>query len=146
MITVEETLISKLDAPQAFAYLREFEHTMQWDPGTPVVRKISEGPAAVGSKYYAEAEFRGKRQPIEYVVTEIGEDHIQLRGENKTVISVDTITVLPSADGATVTYRAEFSLKGILKVAEPFMKGTFQKLAKPAIDGMRTKLDSMVAS
>ena len=57
------------------------------------MEKLTPGPVAVGSKFHAVAEFRGKRQPIDYVVTEMSADRIQLRGENKTVISVDTIAV-----------------------------------------------------
>ncbi len=144
MITVSETVQTRLDATRAFDYLSSFEHTSEWDPGTPVVEKRTDEPVAVGSKYYAEAEFRGKRQPIDYVVTELGERRIQLRGENKTVISVDTITVEPAGSGSTITYTAEFSLKGWVKIAEPFVKPAFRKLAQPAVDGMRDKLDSLV--
>jgi len=145
VITVSETVPTVLDPTQTFAYLSAFEHTSEWDPGTPVVDKRSDGPAAVGSKYYAEAEFRGKRQPIDYVVTELDDHRIQLRGENKTVISVDTITVTAAGSGSAVTYTAEFSIKGWLRVAEPFMRSTFQKLAQPAVEGMRTKLDSLAS-
>lgn len=143
MITVSETVQTVLDPTQTFAYLSAFEHTSEWDPGTPVVEKRSDGSATVGSKYYAEAEFRGKRQPIDYVVIELGEHRIQLRGENKTVISVDTIAVQADGTGSAVTYTAEFSIKSWLKIAEPFLKSTFQKLAQPAVEGMRTKLDSL---
>jgi len=143
VITVSETVPTALDPAQTFEYLSAFEHTSEWDPGTPVVEKRSDGPAAVGSKYYAEAEFRGKRQPIDYVVTELDDHRIQLRGENKTVISVDTITVTAAGSGSAVTYTAEFSIKGWLKVAEPFLRSTFQKLAQPAVDGMQAKLDSL---
>ncbi len=145
MITVSETVQTKLPAEEAFAYLCEFEHTSEWDPGTPLVEKKTPGPVAVGSNFYAEAQFRGKRQPINYVVTELSDSHIELRGENKTIISVDTINVRPSSNGSTVTYTAKFSLKGILKVAEFLLKSTFQGLAKPAADGLKRKLDQLAA-
>ena len=143
MITVQRIVQTTLDAPSTFAYLSAFEHTPTWDPGTPVVEKLTAGPVAVGTKYHAVAEFRGKRQPIDYVVTEMGDDRIQLRGENKTVISVDTISVRPSETGAEVTYHAEFTLKGLAKVAEPFVKPMFEKLGDPAADGMKKQLDSL---
>src|SRR4051812_26322393 len=122
MITVQRVVRTTLDASSTFAYLSAFEHTPTWDPGTPVVDKQTAGPLSIGTKYHAVAEFRGKRQPIDYVVTELSDDRIQLRGENKTVISVDTITVRPSPTGAEVHYNAEFTLKGLAKLAEPFIK------------------------
>lgn len=144
MITVDETIRTALDPEAAFDYLANFEHTCEWDPGTPVTEKRSSGPVAVGSKFHAEAQFRGKRQPIDYVVTKLSENSITLRGENATIISVDTITVAGLREGASVRYRAEFTVKGWKHLAEPFLKNTFQALAQPAVDGMKAKLDSMV--
>ena len=95
----------------------------------------------VGSKYHAVAEFRGKRQPIDYVVTELGADRIVLRGENKTVISVDTISV-----AGRVRLRGQLPGRvhpeGAAKLAKPFVRPMFEKLGDPAADGMRKRLDS----
>jgi hypothetical protein len=143
MITVQRVVPTTLDAKSAFAFLSAFENTPTWDPGTPVVEKLTPGPVAVGSKFHAVAEFRGKRQPIDYVVTEMSADRIQLRGENKTVISVDTIEVRPASTGSEVHYNAEFTLKGLLKLATPFVGPMFEKLGDPAAEGMRKQLDSL---
>jgi hypothetical protein len=131
MITVQRLVPTTLDAKSTFAFLSAFENTPTWDPGTPM--------------FHAVAEFRGKRQPIDYVVTELSADRIQLRGENKTVISVDTIAVRPTATGSEVDYHAEFTLKGLLKVATPFVGPMFEKLGDPAADGMRKQLDSLTS-
>ena len=142
MITVTGTVRSTLDATNAFEYLSAFEHTPEWDPGTPVVKTLSEGPVAVGHRYHAEADFRGKRQTLIYEVVELAGTRIKLRGENKSVISVDTIDVKPSGPGSEVRYTAEFELKGWLKFAEPFVKPAFQSLAAPAMDGIKKTLDA----
>ena len=145
MITVTGTVHSALDANRAFNYLSAFEHTPEWDPGTPVVNKLSEGPVAVGHRYHAEAEFRGKRQALTYEVVELTANRIRLRGENKAVISVDTIVVSPAGAGSEVNYTAEFTLKGWLKVAEPFVRPAFNSLAGPAMDGIKKTLDSQAS-
>lgn len=145
MITVAGTVRSPLAAEQAFAYLSAFEHTAEWDPGTPVVKKLSEGPVAVGHRYHAEAEFRGKRQTLVYEVVELTGSHIKLRGENKTVISEDSIDVSPDGTGCAVKYTAEFQLKGLLKIAEPFMKPAFMSLRDPAMNGLKSALDARAA-
>lgn len=145
MITIERSVRSSLDAKAAFAYLSAFEHTPEWDPGTPVVKKLSTGPVAVGHEYHAEAEFRGKRQTLIYKVLELSARHIKLRGENNSVVSVDTIEVTPADAGCQVKYTAEFSLKGWLKIAEPFMKPAFQSLAGPAMAGIKKTLDSQAS-
>ena len=38
---------------------------------------------------------------------------IRLRGENKTVIAVDTMTFRPMGSGTEVAYTADFTLKGL---------------------------------
>jgi len=143
MITVQRTVTTTLDPKTTFDYLSAFEHASEWDPGIPIAEKRSEGPVAVGSKYHTVAEFRGKRQEIDYVVTELGERHIQLRGENKTVVSIDNITVKPAGTGSEVTYRAEFSMKGLFALVQPFLGPLFDKLGDPAADGMKKKLESL---
>ena len=146
MITVTGTVRSVLDPIKAFNYLSAFEHTPEWDPGTPVVDKLSAGPVAVGHRYHAEAEFRGKRQALTYEVMELTANRITLRGENKSVISVDTIVVSPAGTGSEVQYTAEFTLKGWLKLAEPFARPAFRSLAGPAMDGMKRELNSLAAA
>ena len=146
MITVTGTVRSVLDPTRAFNYLSAFEHTPEWDPGTPVVDKLSAGPVAVGHRYHAEAEFRGKRQALTYEVVELTANRITLRGENKSVISVDTIVVSPAGAGSEVQYTAEFTLKGWLKLAEPFVRPAFHSLAGPAMDGMKRELDTHAAA
>jgi hypothetical protein len=146
MITVQRVVPTTLDAKSTFSYLAAFEHTPSWDPGTPVVEKQTPGPVAVGSKFHAVAEFRGKQQPIDYEVTEMSADRIVLRGENRTVISVDTISVKPVGSGSEVTYKAEFTLKGLAKLATPVVAPMFEKLGDPAADGMKTTLDALAAA
>lgn len=145
MITVTGTVRTPLEAGRAFDYLSAFEHTPEWDPGTPVVKKLTDGPVAVGHRYHAEAEFRGKRQALTYEVVELAGSVIKLRGENKSVVSVDTIEVRPAGSGSEVRYTAEFQLKGWRKVAEPFARPAFQSLADPAMNGMKRTLDSLAA-
>lgn len=143
MITVQRVVTTTLNPKATFAFLSAFEHTPEWDPGTPLVDKRSIGPVAVGTKYHAVADFRGKRQSIDYVVTEMTKNRVVLRGENNTVISVDSISVAPSGPGAVVTYKAVFTLKGLARLAEPFVKPMFEKLGDPAATGMKQKLDSL---
>lgn len=146
MITVRGSISTVLPPERAFAFLSEFENTSTWDPGTPVVEKRSEGPAAVGHRYHAEAEFRGERRPIEYEIEELRPGHIRLRGENKTLVAFDSMDVVPSTSipgGSDVTYTAEFDLKGVLKIAQPVLRPAFDALRDPALNGMKGKLDSL---
>ncbi|BCW17684.1 hypothetical protein NtRootA9_03920 [Arthrobacter sp. NtRootA9] len=146
MITVSGSVETKLSAEKAFAFMSEFENTSKWDPHTPVMDKITPGPVAVGHKYHAESEFRGKRQTLIYEVIELRDGHIKLRGENKTVTAFDSIDVSPNGAGSVVKYTAEFSIKGPAKIVQPLLKPMFMQLRDPALKGIRDTLNGLAAS
>src|SRR6476469_9941561 len=132
MITVTGSVETNLSAEKAFAFMSEFENTTKWDPNTPVMDKITPGPVAVGHKYHAESEFRGKRQALNYEVIELSENHIKLRGENKTVTAYDAIAARAGGTGSVVTDTAEFSINGPAKIIQPLLKPAFNSLRDPA--------------
>jgi len=143
MITVSGNVTSSLPARTAFAYLSAFEHTSEWDPGTAVMDKLTEGPVAVGHRYHAEALFRDKRQPIEYEVIELFDNHIKLRGEHRNLVAFDSIDVRSLSSGSEVLYTAQFSINWPYKLLQPFLKPQFMKLRGPALNGLRQKLESL---
>lgn len=145
MIKVDGSIETKLSPEKAFAFLSEFENTSEWDPSTPVMDKLTPGPVAVGHRYHAESEFRGKRQSLEYEVIELTERHIKLRGENKSITAFDSIDVGPSGQGSLVTYTAEFEIKGPAKILQPILKPAFMSLRDPALNGIRDTLNSLAA-
>jgi len=146
MITVTGSVETNLSAEKAFAFMSAFENTSEWDPNTPVMEKLTPGPVAVGHRYHAESEFRGKRQSLEYEVIELTANHIKLRGENKTVTSFDSIDVSPNGTGSVVKYTAEFSIHGPAKVIQPLLKPAFNSLRDPALNGIRDKLNQLAAA
>ena len=125
--------------PEAvFAYLADFENSAEWDPGIVEARRLSAEPTAVGSRFEVIALFRGRPQRFEYVVTEYEEGRrIVLKGEGEKALSDDTITVGGGGGRTRVGYRADLRLKGIYRVAEPFLRSTFARLGDDALDGLQ---------
>jgi hypothetical protein len=81
---------------------------------------------------------------LTYVVDELVDQKlIQLRGENKTVIAVDTLTFRPVASGTEVTYAAEFTFKGLSRIVAPLLKPPFERLGNEAEAGLRTALNRL---
>jgi hypothetical protein len=67
-------------------------------------------------------------------------DRVVLRGENKTVVARDTMTFRGDGGGTRVSYRAEFRLKGLARLAEPLLRRPFRKLGDEAEQGLRDAL------
>jgi len=126
---------------EAFAYVADFTTVAEWDPGIHSSRKTS-GDGGLGSVYEVQAEFRGKTMPFTYTVTEFESNRrIVLDGVGEKATSRDTISFgQAGAGGARITYSADFRLKGALRLAEPFLGGTFKTLARKALEGLAAKL------
>ena len=137
---ITRTVASRRPAPEVFAYLSDFSTTTQWDPGTVSTERLS-GDGGVGTRYSNTSKFNGRQTHLIYEVIEfIPGELIRLRGENKSITAVDTITVTPVFDGTRVTYDADFTFKGIAAIAAPFLKGAFRKLGDEAAVGLRKAL------
>jgi len=125
----------------AFAYLADFENSAEWDPGIVEARRLSEGPTAVGSRFELIALFRGKRQRFEYVVTEYDEGRkIALHGRGEKARSDDVITVGGTAGRTRIAYEADLRLRGLYRLAEPFLRSTFVRMGDDALEGLATAL------
>ena len=126
-----------------FGYLSDFTTTTEWDPGT-VVTVNSHGSGGVGTTYLNTSRFLGRETQLTYVVREfIPGERLALRGENKTVIAVDTMS-FRSLDAATeVTYTAEFTFKGLSRFVAPLLRPAFERLGTDAEIGMRKALSQL---
>lgn len=128
---------------EAFAYVSDFSRVAEWDPGVVESRALDTARVAVGSRYQLVALYRGKQQRFEYVVTELEEGRrIALLGEGEKARSRDEIQVDEVAGKTLIAYEADIRLKGVFRVAEPFLGGTFRKMGDAALDGLRQRLDA----
>jgi carbon monoxide dehydrogenase subunit G len=140
VVTVE----SPKPRAEVFAYLSDFSTTQEWDPGVVKAERLDDGPVALGSRVHLVASFMGRESPLEYVVTELDPPaRVTVRGENGAVVSLDTMTFEDSPSGGTrVTYDADLTLKGPLKLADPALKLVFKGIGDRAADGLRRALDA----
>ncbi|WP_198676252.1 SRPBCC family protein [Kribbella monticola] len=140
MITIERAVTVEKPVETVFAYLSDFETTVDWDPGTVSTVKLA-GDGGVGTKYRNKSSFAGRETELEYVVQQFEPGRIfQVRGENKTVVALDTMTFREIGARTEVTYRAEFDFKGVARVIEPLLRGQFKKLGDEAKTGLRAAL------
>ena len=131
---------SKKSVNELFAYFSDFTTTNEWDPNTVKTTKIS-GDGGVGTKYSNTSKFNGKESSLIYEVVEYTPNKmVRLRGENKDIVAVDTLTVEQTNNGTRFTYEARFTMKGLAKLATPFLRKAFDKLAIDAEEGLKKVL------
>ena len=67
-------------------------------------------------------------------------ERIRLRGENKTVISIDTMTFRQAGTGTEMICTAEFAFKGAARYLAPILRPVLARLGNQAETGLRQAL------
>ena len=137
---LQRTVTVQKPLEKVFAYLSDFTTTTEWDPGTVETVRTS-GDGSFGTEYLNTSTFAGRETRLTYVVVDLVPDRlISLRGENKTVIALDTMTFRETGGETEVTYTADFTFKGVARFVAPLLKRAFTRLGDEAEAGMAAAL------
>ncbi|MCX4782848.1 SRPBCC family protein [Streptomyces sp. NBC_01264] len=130
MITVERNVLVGIPLDELVAYLADFGHAQDWDPGTVRCVRIDEGPLRPGATWHNTSRFRGRTTHLVYRL-ESGESHqLVFTGANKTVEARDVMRFESRSAAVTrLTYTASLRFKGLARLAEPFLRSEFEVLA-----------------
>lgn len=130
MVTTERTFRVNVPVERARAYLRDFANAIDWDPGTVSCTQQGDGPIGVGTKWDNVSEVFGRKTDLTYELTRDDPSRIVFKGTNKTATSIDDITLTGVGEGALdLRYVSDVTFNGIAKVASPFLKIAFAKIA-----------------
>jgi hypothetical protein len=133
---------------RVFGYLADFTTTTDWDPGTVRTELVS-GDGGVGTVYRNTSRFAGRETELTYTVVERVEDErFALRGENKTVTALDTMSFRRDGEGTEVRYEADFrfpwsGVPVLSGVVDLLMSPLFKRLGDEAQEGMQRALDRL---
>jgi carbon monoxide dehydrogenase subunit G len=143
VISIERVVTVDKPVETVFAYLSDFETTVEWNPGAVSSVKTS-GDGGVGTKYRNKWSFAGREAELEYVVQEFEPQRtLRLRGEGKTLNALGILTFRATEAGTEVTYRADFEFKGVARLVEPLFRGQFKEFSDEAEEGLRTALQKL---
>jgi Polyketide cyclase / dehydrase and lipid transport len=132
---------SSKGAHALFAYMADFTHSEQWDPGVLSSRRLDEGPLALGARFLVVAGFLGRRVPLEYEITAYEPDSlVQVTARTNWLHSVDTMTFESSDAGSTLSYDAELNLLGAYRVLGPLLDLGFRRVGDRAREGLRREI------
>ncbi|MEI7560789.1 MAG: SRPBCC family protein [Actinomycetes bacterium] len=132
---------SPLPAEEVFRRVSDFSTTQDWDPGVVEGECLTGKSIDIGSRFRIVALFKGRKSELVYEITEFEPGRrVLLRGQNATVVSVDEITVEPHGEGSRLTYSADLTLKGPLRLLDPILGLAFDGIAKKALAGLSSYL------
>ncbi|MDP3279143.1 MAG: SRPBCC family protein [Deltaproteobacteria bacterium] len=127
---------------EAFSYMADVTHFVEWDPGVKSVRRVTGGDCAVGTAYDLTVQ-AGTKTVMRYEVTEHDAPRrILLVARTLFLTSVDEIRVEPSGSGSIVTYDATLTLNGPLGGFDPLLRVAFRRIGDRAAAGLKRVLAS----
>ena len=116
---VQQTVVVDKPLEAVFGYLSDFTTTTEWDPGT-VLTVNQQGDGGVGTTYLNTSKFLGRETRLTYIVHDfVPGRRVQLYGENKTVIAVDTMTFRTVGAGHRGDLHRRVHLQGPVPPARP---------------------------
>lgn len=146
MIRLREMIEVPRPIDEVFAYTSNFGNAAQWDPGVADSSKVSAGPIGIGTAFELRVRFGARSIPMTYVVRECDPPtRVLLEGKGDSVHALDDIAFAATPRGTRITYTADISLLGALRVVEPLLKGALDSVGKKAVGGLRAALSDDVA-
>jgi carbon monoxide dehydrogenase subunit G len=144
MTRLHEHIETRLNPEAAFAYIADFANASAWDPGIATSEREDGGPLGVGSRFRLGVRMGGRVLPMLYRITVYDAPRqVVLEGDGSGVHAIDEIRFEPAASGTAIDYTADIRLGGILRLAQPFLGGALDRIAKAALGGMKTALDDL---
>ena len=144
MVDVSRTFTVRQPREVIVAYLRDFAHAEQWDPGTVECTQEDDGPIALGTRWHNKSKLYGISTELTYELTRDDPDHIVFSGSNKTATTSDDLSFADKGDGTTsVTYRALVEFHRFGFIGEPLFGFIFGKLADSVPEKMTSVLEKL---
>jgi len=138
------TIRTQRSVADAFAYMADLRNFADWDPGVRNVVQVDgdgAGPDAV-----FDVTLSGKRaQTLRYRTVEYTQPReLLFVADTAQLRSSDRITVSPQDNGTLVTYDADLSLKGLMRLAAPLFAVAFRRIGDRAAAGLCRVLEGEV--
>ena len=129
-----------LDVEAAFGFMADLSNFAEWDPGVSSAEQVKGDGPGLGAEYDVEAS----GSMLRYVVDAFdAPNRLRARASNRFITSVDAISVSADVDGSIVTYDADLTLNGVLRLGDPILKLAFQRIGDKAARGLVDRLDGI---
>ena len=141
MPSVSRTFTTLATPEAAYAYLSDFTHAEEWDPGTRSCERTS-GDGGVHTTYRNVSTFLGREVEISYTTAELAPPtRVHLRGTNEQFEGHDIFEITTSGRGSQVRYTADMTFSGLSRLAAPVVAAYLPVLARKTVDQLRACLD-----
>jgi hypothetical protein len=147
MTRLHEQIDTVLPLETSFDFVADFANADRWDPGVARSVRLDEGQLRLGSRFALDIRMGRRMAPMTYQVAALERPHrVVLVGAGSGVTAVDEIVFERTGSGTRIRYTADIRLRGLLRLAEPFLSGVFARIGRNAATGMRRTLADLAGS
>jgi hypothetical protein len=140
VITVQHTTVCDHPVEAVFAYLRDFEHAVEWDAGTVACRRL-DGDGGVGTTYVSRSRSLGPEAELICRVDDlVPDERVVVACDNTSLASTIRLEIVQRPGGSEVVYTATYTFKGAARLAEPLRRISLRRRAD---DAERTLTDAL---
>ena len=141
MATYRVTVESVRSPEETFRFLADLTNFAVWDPGVLAAEQVSGDGPGDGAQFDVTVQAWPRSLTLTYETIEFdAPSRVRVVARSSRLVSDDTITVVPTDEGCTVTNEANLRLEGWLGHLDPLVGLVFDRIAGRAGDGLRQEL------
>ena len=147
MITVKHTVTINRPIEEVFAFMADVENLSAWAENTIEAKQTSEGPVETGTTCTVVNKAMGREMLHHFVVTEYVPYTRYAAKSTDGPFPMHMSYTLESSEGGTIVHTvSEADLSGMLKLAEPVLRGLARKQIAADHKRLKAMLESPTAS
>jgi uncharacterized membrane protein len=146
MIREEGNVVIQRPVEEVFAYVSDLTHSAEWQAGLVEVRRLTEGPLGVGTRYAFVRQFMGRKMEAsnEFVAYEPNTT-VRFRIPSGPMPGHGTYLFEATPDGTKVTSRVELQPRGLSRLAAPLIGASLRREIAAGLPVLKELLEGQVS-
>ncbi len=138
------TIRSPKSQQQAFEFMADLRNFEAWDPGVQSATQVTGDGGGSDAVFDVVVDAPGKGLTLRYETIEYDAPSTAVVKATSTLFtSLDRIEVRADGDGSLVTYDAELTLNGPLRLLDLALRPVFDRIGGRANEGLQRALDGV---
>jgi len=144
MITLQETIEINRPVKEVYNYLVNVENVQKWQPAVIEVKRLSEGPIRVGTKFSEVAKMLGRHIRTTCEITQLEPNKVfAFKGASDGPMEYQTTyTLEPNGSATRLKIVGSFRTKGLWRLLEPFFEGEVKKQSRFELTMMKGVIEA----
>ena len=144
MITLQETIQIDRPVKEVYDYVVNVENTQKWQPAVIEVRRLTEGPIRVGTKFSEVAMMMRRRVHSTCEITQLEPNStVAFKGTSDGPLEYQTTYTLVANGNATQLHIVgSFRTKGLWRLLEPLFGGEVRSQSRHELTAMKAMIEA----